>query len=568
MTEPNIESRKEALLQRFFDDEIDPSEAGELLNLLRKYPDWSENASAEFETEQLFRFHKDRRTTLSPARLEELKASLRTALGEIEPCDWDDATFLSLVQFEKNAPRLDGAEQQQTQNHSVFDFLFRKKNESKSTPLVPSRRNRSALRRFSLPLVLICVAGLAVTAIYREFFSVRDQTEFASNTCLAEIDVAVDVRPGKNGMFVKKGQRLRNDRIQFESGLVRLRFDNGVRMVLEGPMDIRLNSSMKTICDSGRLSVFVPPAGKGFEVATPHLTVRDLGTEFVVDVSEKESAVHVVQGKVEADWFGGDRQVFGAGEAIRMNSEARKPTRFIAEPELFASENNVRRIDTESREKRRSEWKPLERRQQADPNLLFSLEKASNRGCRRVKGMFDEWTALRFQSPKDYVDFAFKGEHRNLTLLAVVRLEDMISGKNFSNTLCIGDGILDVPGEFLWQVDRSGAVFFHIRKGKDIQRFETGPVIDRSQWGTWMFLAVVVDAEKGAITHFLDGKAIATFPWKNPLPLRMDRGTVGNKRPDRNDLTARFWNGEIDTFRVFSRSFDEREITNIFNTFF
>lgn len=573
MTEQDTQIRKETLLQQFFDDDINEIEAGELLDLLRRNSKWSENAQAEFETEQLFRFQKDRQKTLSPTRLDELKATLEHALGnpQAKPSDfltnWDETTFSNLVQLEKNAPILSTLERSTEKRSSLFRVWFgNSKSEMKPTGFERQHKlNSMKWRHVALFLLCLLVSGFVATAIYTELFPKKEKTEIASNNHFAVIDIAIGVVPSENGKGFKRGQQLYNDRIRFESGMIQLRFENDVRIVLEGPTDLQLNSTWKTICDLGKLSVFVPPSGKGFEVATPHLTVRDLGTEFVVDVSEKESAIHVVKGEVEMDWFGGERQFFSTGEAVRMNSAARKPTRFIAESGQFVSENKIRREFTTYMGKKQSAWEATSRRQQADSTLLFSLDRASIHGSRRVMGMLEELTALRFQSPKDYVDLSIAGEHRNLTLLAIVRLDDM---KNFSNTLCIGDGILDGPGEFLWQVDQSGAIFFHIRDEKDIQRFETAPIIDRSQWKTWMFLAVVIDGEKGTVSHYLDGKKIVLFPWEASIPLRMNRGTVGNKRPDRNDRTARFWNGDIDTFRVFSRAFDEKEMLDLFHTLY
>ena len=58
------------------------------------------------------------------------------------------------------------------------------------------------------------------------------------------------------------GDALRTGDYLLEGGLINLRFENGVEVVVEAPARFRVESSERFVLHSGRLSANVPPAGK------------------------------------------------------------------------------------------------------------------------------------------------------------------------------------------------------------------------------------------------------------------------------------------------------------------
>lgn len=90
-------------------------------------------------------------------------------------------------------------------------------------------------------------------------------------------------------------------KLDLASGLVEITFDNGARIVLEGPSKFEMSGPKGGVLGSGSLTARVPLELKGFTVETAGLTVVDLGTEFGVRALESGDAeVHVFDGAVEA----------------------------------------------------------------------------------------------------------------------------------------------------------------------------------------------------------------------------------------------------------------------------
>lgn len=97
------------------------------------------------------------------------------------------------------------------------------------------------------------------------------------------------------GAFLTEGQQ-----IAFERGLAEITFDNGARIVLEGPAKIQLTSESRLRMTSGRIAAAISPSAIGFTVDTPLASIVDLGTEFGVAVGARGATdVHVFSGAIE-----------------------------------------------------------------------------------------------------------------------------------------------------------------------------------------------------------------------------------------------------------------------------
>lgn len=121
------------------------------------------------------------------------------------------------------------------------------------------------------------------------------------------------------GSFLRQGQRL-----ELNEGFVEIHFDGGVRLILEGPATMTIESAGKVRLERGKLAALVSAEAIGFTVRTPHAVVRDLGTEFGVDVEPgKGTQLCVFRGEVcvepaEASFQSG--RVVGAGGAVRVET--------------------------------------------------------------------------------------------------------------------------------------------------------------------------------------------------------------------------------------------------------
>ncbi|MHC4996868.1 MAG: FecR domain-containing protein, partial [Planctomycetota bacterium] len=95
------------------------------------------------------------------------------------------------------------------------------------------------------------------------------------------------------------GQALTPGTLKMEAGLAQIEFFSGATLVVQGPVEIELESAWSARCLSGRLRAQVPPAARGFTVLTDDMKVVDLGTEFGVSVTESGADVQVFDGEVE-----------------------------------------------------------------------------------------------------------------------------------------------------------------------------------------------------------------------------------------------------------------------------
>ena len=106
--------------------------------------------------------------------------------------------------------------------------------------------------------------------------------------CMATIADMDDVQWADPQASLSRGSRLAigSEPLVLSRGLLRLRFDNGTDVVLEGPSSFRLDQAHAMTLSTGRLCAKVPPAAMGFRVDTPFCSVIDLSTEFGLDVSD------------------------------------------------------------------------------------------------------------------------------------------------------------------------------------------------------------------------------------------------------------------------------------------
>lgn len=119
---------------------------------------------------------------------------------------------------------------------------------------------------------------------------------------------------------LKVGDRLGAEFIEIDSGLVRLQFDDGVEVTLQGPARFELNALGKTRLHAGLLTATVPPGAEGFLVDTPTAQVVDLGTVFGVQLADDGVAsVSVFDGEVEITPTNGTKtSLVQEGETVRI----------------------------------------------------------------------------------------------------------------------------------------------------------------------------------------------------------------------------------------------------------
>lgn len=119
------------------------------------------------------------------------------------------------------------------------------------------------------------------------------------------------------------GDRVGSTTLKLRSGIVRIEFDSGVEVTLEGPAKFKLITVTRTQLASGLLTATVPPGAEGFTVDTPSAQVIDLGTSFGIDIGDDGfSNVSVFDGEVEvATHDAADKRLLFEGESVRIGAD-------------------------------------------------------------------------------------------------------------------------------------------------------------------------------------------------------------------------------------------------------
>ncbi|MEJ5259095.1 MAG: FecR domain-containing protein [Anaerohalosphaeraceae bacterium] len=99
---------------------------------------------------------------------------------------------------------------------------------------------------------------------------------------------------------IQNGSRLvtKSEPLLLYEGIVKLAFDNGSTLLLEGPAKFEILTEDQVHLNFGRLYAIVPSHAVGFIVSTANSKIIDLGTEFGVKAEpDGQTEVHVLSGK-------------------------------------------------------------------------------------------------------------------------------------------------------------------------------------------------------------------------------------------------------------------------------
>ncbi len=116
---------------------------------------------------------------------------------------------------------------------------------------------------------------------------------------VAVISDAIEPQWSRPDISTRLGTQLTAGQLFLSRGFVELTFKRGAKVVLQAPVNITIRDTQHIVLNSGKLVARVPASALGFTVDTPGAYMRDLGTQFGVDVdSNGDSELHVFKGKV------------------------------------------------------------------------------------------------------------------------------------------------------------------------------------------------------------------------------------------------------------------------------
>lgn len=138
-----------------------------------------------------------------------------------------------------------------------------------------------------------------------------------------------------DGKSLSDGQPLVNGALNLKRGMAIVRFHGGAEMVLSDETSVVLDSRASVRVNRGRITVRVNEESVGFKVHTPSSELTDLGTEFVLKVSDDgETELHVLDGAVRYTEPGksmpNDGLQVTTGRAVRFTALGELPPQDIA----------------------------------------------------------------------------------------------------------------------------------------------------------------------------------------------------------------------------------------------
>ncbi|MFT5108918.1 MAG: hypothetical protein ACI8XO_002298 [Verrucomicrobiales bacterium] len=384
-----------------------------------------------------------------------------------------------------------------------------------------------------------------------------------------------------------RGDLLPAGMVRLESGIVQLDLFSGVTVILEGAAEFEIHSTMEMSVLFGRVRAIVPEPAHGFRVRTAKGDVVDLGTEFTIDVTDRHTELHVLDGEIEWHPLQKPVQRLVDGDSLRWSAQGERSA-VASSADQFPGI-----VDLEDSQIERYEaWRAHSLKLRQDPRLLayFPMDRQED-GHRmvddvsgagrdgtivRAKRASDRWErqgqALDFSPMGSRVRMTIPGGHSALTLYCWVRIDSL---DRWWNSLFLTDG--HELSEPHWQIMADGRLFFSVKKLEkgsserpDKHVFYSPPIWDTSMSGRWMQVASTYDTTTRRVTHYVDGKQISSEAVPDGYlveQVKIGAASIGNwSEPYRSDpaFAVRNLNGAIDEFAIFSEALSAAEISQLY----
>ncbi len=400
------------------------------------------------------------------------------------------------------------------------------------------------------------------------------------STVATLVDTADASWTGAAATNLQVGAVLKPQVLKLERGLAVIAFQQGARVVLEGPAEFELLGANLGALRSGRLRARVPESAHGFTIQAPSFTVVDLGTEFGCVASPDGSGeVHVLNGAVNIRSAGSPATI---RESEAMQLAGGRATKVPARPGAFVSEEEISRRRLARSGDPLGAWRIASRELNRHPAMVvhYDFETVSGgvlpnqspnaepgsgagiHGPQPAQGRLPGKSALSFLRPDDRLRVRVDRNFEALTLLAWVRAEEV----NERQYLMKSTGPFSV-GDVDWYIYRDGSMGFglHAWLASDPSR---GWAWIHSQTRAlkpkqWALLATVVDGVQGKVTHYVNGESVGNGVLESRAPIRIGDIDIGAAIAAPSAAGASF-RGLIDEFAILATALDPNEVRGVY----
>jgi hypothetical protein len=254
-----------------------------------------------------------------------------------------DKDFMSQMSPEEQSALLKDSAEHERYASAIKIAKPEKDKEQGPITKIEYQRPARTINKFSLAVSAICAAALLLMIVYVRLAPPAPYEVATISDCMdAQWSSHLPIGPGTRITSAWEPIRLTH-------GIVKLRTDDQVQVVLEAPTEFYFKSSSEISMNYGKLFAHVSKTGSGFSVVTPNSKLVDLGTEFgILSQIDGNTEVHLFKGK--ANLFAGEKnkpktsQLLTAGSARQVDSQDSNIQEIALDEQAL-----VRNIDSQSK---------------------------------------------------------------------------------------------------------------------------------------------------------------------------------------------------------------------------
>jgi ferric-dicitrate binding protein FerR (iron transport regulator) len=406
-----------------------------------------------------------------------------------------------------------------------------------------------------------------------------------------------DVQWKQDSKVYREGDVVSAGLLQFNKGIAEIDFFCGATVIVDGPAQLEIESDWSLRLIEGRIRANVPPAARGFAVKVADSEVIDLGTEFVLDVSESNAWIKVVDGEVALKGGSHDGQHLKTGEGQSLLGAGVDQDSF----DDLSTLSDVQRRHDKEQNQLFEKWKSSVEKLKSDKRIIAyypigmlgkerTVKNAASTGSEldgRLVGLVDQGagrfgpvsTGLGFKRPGSRVRVRLDGTYQKFTFACWVRIDSL---DHKYNALFMGDGYEN--GEPHWQILGDGKLMFSVMvddtpgsgHGKHPEArlhkiYYSKPIWDVSLSGKWMHLAATYDPERRLVHQYVNGEEVSKETITDEFfveQLKIGPAEIGNwGQPLRDSpwFAIRNLNGAIDELAIFDAALSGDEVRQIYD---
>lgn len=551
----------EMLIGKFISMEIDEEEGARLLTFLKENPGWDQKLYEQKYLADLLA-ERARGATRETSGDEEVKSELLDVLHR---------------HYEK-----------------VSDF---------------SKNSRG--RQRILTILFVCSAAvlvLVVTALVHTCFSIPKSQgwEFShpmrvtvlsplteTSQSVAVLSHSVDVKWSESMESAPQvGAAMLTGVYDFQSGIVMIRFYCGATLVAEGPCRMEIVSSEHVACFQGRFSVETTDSINPFHLSSSDFSsIR--GKRFLLDLSRNEPELHSLTEATESMRADSTQSlVLHTGKGIRIEKTGRE-TLIPADGTEYMSSDRVLTLAESVATQNLEQWRESRKEWLCDPSLCLFFDFQSETDIRKTgrltnlaasrrdvptlatlvggrlgDGRWPGRNSLEFRTVSDRLLVSVPEQLSDVTLSVSLRADEIERNLNsIFMTEAFGKGALH--WQILNNIDNGerGAVRLGLYEGRpgkfQADNFDSPVVFNSETLGTWVRLALVVDAERRRVSHYLNGKLLVRHDVPFEMYFDLNKAEMGNWSSNTPVNPIRNFVGGFEEFMLFSRALSDEEIESL-----